>query len=283
MKKERNEESWDRLAEHYQNSRRISLTNYHYNAYGPGDDELGIIGDVRDLDVLEVGCGGGQNSIVLAKKGARSVTGIDRSGKQLEHARNLAQREKVDVRFIKSDMEDMTVLENASFDLIASTHAMNYSFDLDAVFRECAKLLRPKGRLVICLNHPLWIVLGEALEQDDFTKIVDYYEGFEDIWDWENHDGKKIATFESTSWRLEQIINGLIKAGFSIERVAEPRGYSLEELSSLPPDAAPYVDIPRVHEAFVQANRVIPSGLIVASRKNLQSIANGVTPNRPSS
>jgi SAM-dependent methyltransferase len=267
MKKERNEESWDKLAERYQNSRRISLTNYHYNAYGPGDDELGIIGDVRGLDVLEVGCGGGQNSIVLARKGARSVTGVDQSGKQLEHARSLAKREGVRVRFIKSNMEDMSVLEDASFDLIASTHAMNYAFNLDAVFRECARLLRPGGRLVTCLNHPLWIVLGEALERKDFTKIVDYYEGFEDVWDWEDHDGEKIATFESTSWRLEQIINGLIKAGFSIEQVTEPRGYSLEELASLPPDAAPYIDIPKVHEAFVQANRVIPSGIIIAAKR----------------
>lgn len=267
MKKEQNEESWDRLAEHYQSSRRISLINYHYNAYGPGDNELGIIGDVKGLDVLEVGCGGGQNSIVLARKGARSVVGIDQSTKQLEHAQALAQREGVEVRFIKSDMEDMSVLEDASFDLIASTHAMNYAFDIDAVFRECARLLRPRGRLVTCLNHPLWIVLGEALEQKDLTKMVDYYDGFEDIWDWEDHNGEKIATFQSSSWRLEHIINGLISAGFSIEQVAEPRGYTIEELASLPPDAAPYVDIPKVHRAFVRANRFIPSGLIVAAGK----------------
>lgn len=267
MKKEQNEESWDKLSDHYQSSRRISLTNYHYNAYGPGDNELGIIGDVTGLDVLEVGCGGGQNSIVLARKGARSVVGIDQSENQLDYARALAKSEGVEVRFIKSDMEHMSVLEDASFDLIASTHAMNYAFDLDAVFRECARLLRPGGRLVTCLNHPLWIVLGEALEQKDFTRVVDYYEGFEDVWDWEDHNGEKIATFESASWRLEHIINGLISAGFSIERVAEPRGYSLEELSSLPPDAAPYVDTPKVHRAFVRASRLIPSGLIVAAKK----------------
>lgn len=267
MKKEQNEKSWDKLADHYQSSRRISLYNYHYNAYGPGDNELCIIGDVKGLDVLEVGCGGGQNSIVLAKKGAQSVVGVDQSGKQLEHARELAEQEGVDVRFIKSDMEDMSGLKAASFDLITSTHAMNYSFDLDTVFQECARLLRPRGRLVTCMNHPLWIVLGEALEQEDFAKIVDYYDGFQDIWDWEDHNADKIATFESTSWRLEQIINGLIRAGFSIEQLAEPRGYSLQELSSLPPDAAPYVDTPKVHEAFVRANRVIPSGIIVSARK----------------
>lgn len=77
MKKEQNEESWDKPPEHYQGFRRISLTNYHYNVYGPGGDEMSIIGDVRDLDPLEVGCGGGQNIVVLAKKGARLVVGID--------------------------------------------------------------------------------------------------------------------------------------------------------------------------------------------------------------
>lgn len=267
MTKRQNEEAWNRLSDHYQKTRRISLTNYHYNAYGPGDNELQIIGDVQGLDVLEVGCGGGQNSIVLTRKGAKSVTGIDQSEEQLTYARALAEQEGADIRFIKSDMEDMSVLPDSSYDLIVSTHAMNYAFDLSAVFTECARLLRPGGRVVTCLNHPLWVVLGEALEKKDFTRLVDYYDGFRDIWDWEDHEGETIATFESTSWRLEQIINGLIRAGFLIERVAEPRGYTLAELSSLPPDAVPYIDIPKVHRAFVRASRLIPSGLIVAAGK----------------
>lgn len=269
MAKKRNEESWDKLSDHYQGSRRISLENYHYGAYAPGDNELGIIGDVDNLDILEIGCGGGQNSIVLKRKGAKSVTGIDQSENQLKYARELAEKVGVDAKFIKCDMEDLGIFNEHAFDLIVSSHAMNYAFDIKKVFQECNRVLRPEGRLVTCINHPLWIVLGEALSNNDFEMLVNYFEGVDDIWDWEGYEGEKIATFHSKSWRLEHIINGLIQSGFVIERMAEPRGYSEEELNTLPLDAAPYRDIPEENKGFIRGNRIVPSALIVSSTKRL--------------
>ncbi|MDF1538275.1 MAG: class I SAM-dependent methyltransferase [Candidatus Thorarchaeota archaeon] len=195
MSKKRNEDAWDKLTEHYQGSRRISLENYHYGAYAPGENELGIIGDVDGLDILEIGCGGGQNSIVLKKQGARRVIGLDQSENQLKHARYLAERVGTEVQFIKCDMEDLTIFGNTSFDLIVSSHAMNYAFDLDRVLRECNRVLKPRGRIVTCISHPLWIVLGDVLENDDFSRLVNYFDGFDDIWDWEGYEQQKIATF----------------------------------------------------------------------------------------
>ncbi len=272
MSKEKNEDAWNTLSQHYQGSRRISSENDHYGAYAPGENELNIIGDVSGLDILEVGCGGGQNSIVLKKQGAKTVTGIDQSMNQIEHAKKLATSLGVNVNFKKCDMEDLSELGDASFDLIVSSHAMNYAMDLDKVFRECNRLLRSSGRLVTCLSHPLWIVLGEALELSDFSKLVNYFEGIDDIWDWEGYEGEKIATFHSKSWRLEHIFNGLITAGFSIERVAEPRGYSEEELTNLPTDAVPYRDIPNENKGFITGNRIVPSSLIVSAKKEVNHI-----------
>lgn len=267
MSKKKNEDAWNTLSQHYQESRRISIENYHYGAYAPGENELNIIGDVSGLDILEVGCGGGQNSIVLKKQGAKTVTGIDQSMNQLEHAKKLANSLGVNVNFKKCDMEDLSSFSDGSFDLVVSSHAMNYAMNLDQVFRECNRLLRANGRLVTCLSHPLWIVLGEALELNDFSKLVNYFEGIDDIWDWEGYEGEKIASFHSKSWRFEHIINGLIEAGFSVEKVAEPRGYSEDELENLSLDAVPYRDIPNENKGFIHANRIIPSTLIVSAIK----------------
>ena len=49
------------------------------------ESELQVLGDVRDKDVLELGCGAAQWSIALARVGARPV-GIDLSERQLDHA-----------------------------------------------------------------------------------------------------------------------------------------------------------------------------------------------------
>lgn len=267
MSNKRNEKSWDKLASYYQSAQIISVENYHYNSHGPGDNELGIIGEVQGLDILEVGCGGGQNAIVLAKQGAKSVTGIDQSKNQLEFARQLAESQGVQVTFLKRDMEDMSGIADSSIDLVVSSHAMNYASNIDRVFRECSRVLKPNGRIVICMNHPTWIVLGEALQEDDFTKIVNYFDDTKQKWDWNKYKGEKIATFESSEWQLNQIINGLISAGFCIESLSEPRGYSLKEMEKLPSDAIPYRDSEYTPEEFIRASRVIPVTVIIKAIK----------------
>ena len=51
------------------------------------ESELRVLGDVAGKDVLELGCGAAQWSILLAGQGAR-VVGLDNSERQLEHARD---------------------------------------------------------------------------------------------------------------------------------------------------------------------------------------------------
>lgn len=267
MSNQLNEESWNKLSLCYQELNTISVNNYHYNPYGPGEKQLGIIGTVEGLDILDVGCGGGQNAVVLMKWGAKSVTGLDQSSIQLKHARRLAGRERVPVRFLKADIEDMSILSDASFDLAVSTHAMNYASNIDRVFGECARVLRPNGRLVTCMAHPLWLILGEALEYRDFTRLANYFEVGREERDWKKQSGEKIATFGSTPWQLGQIINGLIAAGFSIERLEEPRGYSEDEIARIDSDAMPYHDSKWINRDFIRSNRIVPNSVIVSARR----------------
>ncbi|MFW9919087.1 MAG: class I SAM-dependent methyltransferase [Candidatus Thorarchaeota archaeon] len=271
MSNKMNEESWNRLSVFYQEFTRISLNNFHYNPYGPGDKELGIIGDVKGLDVLDVGCGCGQNSIVLSKWGAKSVTAIDQSESQLDYAKRLAKREKQDIRILKCDMEDMSILPDDSFDLVVSSHAMNYASNIEKVFMECSRVLRYGGRIIICMAHPIWIVLGEALEKGNLNSIANYFDTKRERWDWERRSGEKIATFESTPWRLSQIVNALCNARFIIKRLEEPRGYSKEEMRKIPADAIPYADAMWRNEEFIKANQIVPYSLIVAAVKQKEA------------
>ncbi|MHA1588431.1 MAG: hypothetical protein ACTSV9_06625, partial [Candidatus Thorarchaeota archaeon] len=73
--------------------------------------------------------------------------------------------------------------------------------------------------------------------------------------------------FESSEWQLNQIINGLISAGFCIESLSEPRGYSLKEMEKLPSDAIPYRDSEYTPEEFIRASRVIPVTVIIKAIK----------------
>jgi len=77
---------WNIISKDYQASVRISLDDVHYGPMAPGEKELRLLGEVEGRDILEIGCGGGQNAIVLAKWGARSV-GLDICEEQMHATR----------------------------------------------------------------------------------------------------------------------------------------------------------------------------------------------------
>lgn len=83
-----NRRFWDGHADRYQRKHVdvLSTTQPKWGLWGIPEAELGILGDVAGLDVLELGCGAAQWGICLARAGAR-VTGIDLSEEQLRRRR----------------------------------------------------------------------------------------------------------------------------------------------------------------------------------------------------
>jgi len=125
------------------------------------DSELGVLGDVSGLDVLELGCGAGQFGAVLVRLGARLV-GIDNSGKQLEFARRRFADEGLDAELVHGSAESLP-FEDARFDLVVADHGANRFADPYLWLPEVARLLRPGGVLafsggtafeVLCLDEP---------------------------------------------------------------------------------------------------------------------------------
>lgn len=99
----------------------------------------------KDKKILDYGCGNGIHSIHLAKMGAR-VYGIDLSEKSLEIARERAKREGVKVEFILMDCENLKFPKNF-FDIVFDGGTFS-SLDLNKVFPEITKVLKPNGFLV---------------------------------------------------------------------------------------------------------------------------------------
>ena len=84
----RNREFWDADADDYQAAHRPRLDAATWGVWQLPEADLGVLGDVHGLDVLEFGCGDGRWSIHLANGGAR-VVALDQSRGQLRHARAL--------------------------------------------------------------------------------------------------------------------------------------------------------------------------------------------------
>ncbi|MDQ4143776.1 MAG: methyltransferase domain-containing protein [Actinomycetota bacterium] len=151
-----NRATWDAQASEYQEMHEESLSDdlaFAWGIWRTSEDELKVLGVVRDKDILELGCGAAQWAIALAKRGARAV-GLDNSGRQLAHARTLVQREGLHVPLVQSPAETVP-FPDASFDIVLSDYGATHFADPYEVIPECSRVLRTGGVLAFSTTGPL--------------------------------------------------------------------------------------------------------------------------------
>jgi SAM-dependent methyltransferase len=143
----RNREFWDADADDYQAVHGDQLARGKvWGAWAVPETQLGILGEVAGLDVLEYGCGGAQWSIALAGEDAR-VVALDQSRNQLGHAaRNVGDADAA-VQLLCASGEALP-LRDASFDLVFCDHGATSFCDPTHSVPEIARVLRPGGHLV---------------------------------------------------------------------------------------------------------------------------------------
>jgi SAM-dependent methyltransferase len=147
---------WDAEADEYQREHGDFLGDARFVWCPERLDEADahLLGDVHGRRVLEVGCGAAQCSRWLLAQGAHPVA-FDLSTGQLAHARRLDAREGVTVPLVQADAQRLP-FANATFDLACSAYgAVPFVADSAAVMREVARVLRPGGRWVFSVTHPL--------------------------------------------------------------------------------------------------------------------------------
>jgi SAM-dependent methyltransferase len=149
-----NRDFWNELSDSYQQDHAPQL-DVHGAAWGVWqipEEELHILGDVAGLDLLELGCGAAQWSIVMARRGAR-VVGLDLSERQLEHAAQQVTDANVDVALVHASAE-ATPFDDASFDVIMADHGAMVFADPYRTVPEAARLLRDGGLLAFSMHTP---------------------------------------------------------------------------------------------------------------------------------
>lgn len=110
--------------------------------------------DPRGLDVLDYGCGRGEQAVVLLRNGASHVTGFDLSDAEVAEAGERAGREGFGDRatFLVADAHH-TGFDDDAFDLVVGRSILHH-LDLDAALLEIRRILRPGGRAVFV--EPMW-------------------------------------------------------------------------------------------------------------------------------
>lgn len=131
---------------------------------GVPEREVGALGDIAGLDVVELGCGTAYFSAWLAKAGARPV-GVDPTPAQLATARRMQEQTGIEFPLVEAPGERVP-LPDASFDVALSEYGASLWADPGRWVPEAARLLRPGGRLVFLTNSPLAVLCSPEREED---------------------------------------------------------------------------------------------------------------------
>jgi SAM-dependent methyltransferase len=178
----KNRAFWDADADAYQAAHSAQLRDGRsWGVWAIPDAQVGALGDVRGLDVLEVGCGGAQWAIALAPD-ATTIVGLDQSRGQLHHALANIANTPARVPLVCASAESIPV-RDMSFDLVFCDHGALSFCDPDRIVPECARALRPGGRLVF--NHAtlLHSLCYDAVADRQGDRLLAPYHGAH-VFDW---------------------------------------------------------------------------------------------------
>jgi len=214
-----NTTAWDRLASGPESGAGFDTVGYGPEM--PGERELRLLGDVKGKRVLDLGCGEGQASITLARQGAHAIA-LDASARQLARGRQRAEAEEVRVEWHRSDLADLAFLRADSIDLAFSSHALAEVEDLDRVFRQVHRVLRPGGAFVFSYEHPVALCTGRddaaegTLPLGNLEVRRSYFERAPLVVD---RDGEPITLYTRT---IGDVFAAAGRAGFRIDVILEP-------------------------------------------------------------
>jgi ubiquinone/menaquinone biosynthesis C-methylase UbiE len=219
-----NAEVWTRLVREGYDVYRDHLNTPAFLAMLPPVD--GLLG-------LDIGCGEGSNTRQLARRGARMVA-VDISQTFVRHATAEEAREPLGVRYARASAVQLPFPDDA-FDFATAFMSLMDVPGQDGALREARRVVRPGGFFQFSITHPCTDtphrrILRDATGRTYALEVGRYFEqrrGELETWIFGAAPAELRATlrpfrvprFHRT---LSSWLNGVIDAGWVIERVGEP-------------------------------------------------------------
>ena len=170
-----------------------------------------LLGDVTGQMVLDAGCGPGDYAQWLLQHGA-SVLALDSSPRMVQLTQDRLG-DAIETR--QADLnEPLAFISADQFDTVLCSLVLDYIEDWDRLFKEFGRVLRPFGRLVFSVHHPFFVDLKLKVDINETYLSVEQVEE-----DWLPF-GFTIPAYRRP---LSAMSESLWRAGFTIERIVEPR------------------------------------------------------------
>ncbi|MGX1807912.1 class I SAM-dependent methyltransferase [Nocardia sp. NPDC055321] len=176
-----------------------------------------LLGDVVDKTILEIGCGSAPCSRWLAAHGAHPV-GLDISRSMLDRGVAAMAAGGPRVPLVQAGAEALPFAD-ASFDLACSAFgAVPFVADSAQVMREVARVLRPGGRWVFSVNHPMRWIFPDDPGPEGLRATIPYF----DRTPYVEHDADGEATYVEHHRTVGDRVREIVAAGLTLVDIIEP-------------------------------------------------------------
>jgi len=206
---------WDADADAYHREHGAFLgeSDFVWCPEGLREQAAGLLGPVAGRQVLEVGAGSAMCSRWLAGQGARPVA-LDISAGMLAHARTALPA----VPLVQADAQRLP-FRTGSFDLAFSAYgALPFAGDPAGLLAEVARVLRPGGRWVFSVTHPIRWAFPDSPGPDGLTAAMSYFDRSPYV----EFDAAGVATYVEHHRTLGDRVRDLVGAGFRLLDLIEP-------------------------------------------------------------
>jgi ubiquinone/menaquinone biosynthesis C-methylase UbiE len=216
-KKNRIAKEWSDAAESWVDFVRQGKDYFRDELNTPG--MLRLIGNVKGLEVLDVACGEGYNTRILARKGAKA-TGIDLSAEMVEHAKSQEKKDQLGIRYYLSDSADLSRFPAKRFDLVTCFMALMDIEDCQGTIREVARVMKDDGRFIFSITHPCF---EYSAKSGKIERKVRYFGIRSERVPWRME--RLLRPFETTSFHrtLTYYSNALHRHGLLTRSLLEPQ------------------------------------------------------------
>ncbi|GAB4085731.1 class I SAM-dependent methyltransferase [Myceligenerans cantabricum] len=227
---------WDANAGEYLDDHDAFLADeLRWGPEGLTESEAGLLGDVAGRDVLEIGSGGAQCSRWLAGRGARAVA-TDVSWEMLHEGRSRTRAGGVprlgdggrgrapgrgddpEVPLVQADARALP-FPDAAFDVaLTSFGAIPFVPDACRVHAEAARVLRPGGRWVFSVTHPLRWAFPDDPTVQGLTATRSYF----DRRPYVETDGAGRVDYAEYHRTVGDHVRDVVRAGLRLVDLVEP-------------------------------------------------------------
>jgi 2-polyprenyl-3-methyl-5-hydroxy-6-metoxy-1,4-benzoquinol methylase len=207
---------WDEKTAHHVKSDFYDVEGFMQGKTSLKHIELGLLGDVKGKSILHLQCHFGQDSLSLARMGAK-VTGVDFSGEAINNARELNEQLGLDATFICTDIYSLPDVLPGQFDIVFTSYGtIGWLPDMKRWAEVVARYVKPGGTFLLVEFHPVvWMFSNDfsGVQYSYFNRepIIETLEGtYAD----RNADIKK----QEIGWNhdLSEVMQSILAAGLQI-------------------------------------------------------------------